>query len=448
MQEEGTKESQASALIRATQEQVASTGGTSPVMLGGGGDIQSGRSHERVLYSPGDPVRIKKIIYPIGNSSYLLGDEIHIYVEIIPLVKELKDIYIHEYVDMSSISSTSITNISECYRLCQYNQFRDCKESASRGEHSVNVSNRYLEKVIFNLNKVSSTYLSAFVDSINRSEHIVYWYTIRPNVKGCYRSDTSLRFNDGFNFFPDVDHSVEIIVDEPVPRYEADISYIQQHVRVKEWFQLIPYWIQSVPYIDQVINKPIVGAFVGDHLEISYEIKYKGGAMESDEDNVTILFERSCDQYECQFDEIKLTAEGISKNTNNSTCTSLTIGNIKEGESKNIPINIIYSVPGTFTPPRIKIGINSTFIKFDAYDIVVDTWWQRNKDYLLAFVAIIGLYGGKELLTHIRPIYRRMWWLWWKIRKAHSLRKILDGVFGLPKKLKVWWLRKKIQKRK
>jgi len=366
-----------------------SLSGSTPQIVLGGGTESAGGSRERILYSPGDPVKIKKIIYPC-KEEYYPGAEIPIYVEIIPIVGELKEITIYESVDGNVTGKNdqfiTINNTSPCYRLCTQKDFLKCREKAVEKVYNLraeNISNSYNNKIYSEFtNYTEPNFFTTGVDRLKLSEHLIYWYAIKLDKNGTYRTETIIRFNDGISHFADVFQPLDIIINDPDPKFDITVTHAKKHANK------IEYFISS------------------DSIEINYQIKYTGGAWD-DLNNITLKFQPGDDDtFKYKYDN------GTIKINNCET------KNFSKNKDLNIYIKLAFYKEGSFNIPFIEIyndsmgGINrSRKYIFEGHEIIVESWWQRNQDYLLALLAFLGLIGGKDFWGWIR---RRLYW-WRKI---------------------------------
>lgn len=303
---------------------------------------------ERQYYQYGEPVKINKRIYPNKKGGYILGDPIIVFVEILPVVKEIGGLWIHESID----DKLSIPYVSNIYRIIKATELKACELDATKNFSqicSINVD--FEDNMSFETNGFNNLLTCGNIQ-LNNHQRLIYWYPIVPNESGIYSTRTSLRFYDNGKSYPDMDYSFITIVDEPNPRFDVGVTTINREVSLH------------------------------DPLNITYDITYLGGASK----NITV-----------QLEFTKLNDYGYINMTNNNLDNVMRIPiNLTINNTKVISKRVQFKSSGVYSLPGIIIyGDNyKKIFRFKGDFVTVKSWMERNKDYLVLYIGVLGIILG------------------------------------------------------
>lgn len=304
---------------------------------------------ERQYYQQGEAVKIIKKIYPNKNDEYLLGDSnpIIIYVEIVPMVKEIKELWLHESID----NGLYVPYISDIYRADTVYEIKECNDNAINNISDINFSNNH--KFEFGYGGNYSNLRTKGDIQLKKGQRLIYWYPIQTNESRIYNTRTSLRFyNDAF--FPDIDYFLDIIIEDPKPVFDVGVTTLKKEVVI---------WSTYLSWLD-VLNEP---------LDITYDITYLSG--DGEDVNAKIFF-----------DEMKYCKFINNINGNNSLIHTKIL---KKNETINISKTLMFNKTGIFSIPAPTICGKKWHFKDE--EIVVITPLGKFREEIYVLIALIGL---------------------------------------------------------
>jgi hypothetical protein len=336
---------------------------------GGGGHVI-----ERQFYQFGEPVKINKRIYPNKKEGYLLGDSIIIFVEILPMVKEIKGLWVHESVD----DKLSVPYVSNLFRMTEAKEIKSCELNAINNISHMCINIDSQDNLSFVSSDISENLMTSGGIRLDNHQRLIYWYSIIPNESGIYSTKTLLRFYDNEQPYPDMDYSLNVIVDEPMPRFDVGVTAIKKNIASR-------------------------GSTLNDEpLNITYDITYLGGAGK----NTNAQFEFAKLK---EYSYYNITDSGKSEIDNNVRISK----NLTINQTINIYKNILFNSSGIYSLPSIIItGKNYKKVyRFRQDYITVEDWMQRNKDYLFFVLGVAGIMlggiFGKCLVKYLVKLFGR-----------------------------------------
>jgi peptidylprolyl isomerase len=316
---------------------------------------------ERQYYQQGEAVKIKKRIYPNKKDGYLLGDSnpIIIYVEIVPMVKEIKELWLHESID----DRLYIPYISNIYRVDTASEIDECKDKAINNISYINFPDQH--NYTFSTNKNHDNLRTKGDIQLNKSQRLIYWYPILPRESGVYSTETSLRFNNDV-FFPDMEYPLDIIIKEPQPIFDVGVTTLKKEVVIwSTYSSLLDSW-----------DEP---------LDITYDITYLSGAGEDVSTEIT-------------FDEMKQCkfVNSTNGNSNNSLIYEKTL---TKNATSDISKTIKFNKTGVFSIPAPTIHGKKWHFKGE--EIIAETPLEKFREEMYVIFALVGLIFGNYISKRI-----------------------------------------------
>jgi hypothetical protein len=209
--------------------------------------------------------------------------------------------------------------------------------------------------------------LRLHVKDFSSRDRLFYWYYVKPKKSGTFNTETIVRINDeSLAGSPDIIYPQLIDVFEADLRFEVKPILESSKVYANSWYS----WL----------------SLFNETLNIKYLIKFTGDASTQYRSGIKVNMSRSTDFYHYLGNEED----------------RLDISD-KYGLFN---IRIVYDKPGTYQIPGIQI--EGAFYDSDK-TITADTPWQRHKESITFFIAIIGFLMGlifnKELRNGLkRPV--------------------------------------------
>jgi len=192
--------------------------------------------------------------------------------------------------------------------------------------------------------------------------YIIFFYDIMPKKSGRFNAETIIRLYDSnYQHLQDISFIIPIDVNESKPEFKVSPK---------------PNKFVAICDVPLFQSK-------SDLIDIKYDIDYTGGSSEPLCRDVTIEFDAPNGEF------YYVNEKG---NKNDSIYKISSLGNysaFNKGETKGILLHVVYPNEGIFSLPGVWInGVHHTF---NEDEIVVESFWGKNLQYIFLFITIFAL---------------------------------------------------------